>query len=400
MSQAPSIQPDRPPAADPEESRQKFVSVRSFQGPVGTSEHYLVVNTPADLTFVEQLGFLHQQYCETLHRLGLRPETAIFRRIFLSDILNQAALVETSELASDSAAVSLVQQPPLPASRIALLAYHIASPEPLNKLRLSPKHLLVRGSGQRHLWSTCLCASGRLNAVSSETQTREVFSELIQVLAQQRCSLRDHCLRTWLYLKDVDVFYDGMVNARRELFSEQGMTAATHYIASTGIEGACSHGRDLVTMDAYCNLDLVPGQISYLNDFQRLCGTRSYNVTFERGTRVAYADRAHYFISGTASINCRGDVVHPGDVLRQTERTIDNIDALLRSASATLDELMYLMIYLRDATDFAPVKHYVGDRLPDVPVVFVQAAVCRPAWLIEAEGVAIIKNSQPNMPSL
>ncbi|MFX5752317.1 hypothetical protein ABTE32_23135, partial [Acinetobacter baumannii] len=66
------------------------------------------------------------------------------------------------------------------------------------------------------------------------------------------------------------------------------MTGDTHYIASTGIEGGCSHRFDVVLMDAYSVLDLEQGQISYLNDFDRLCATKDYKVTFERGTRVAY----------------------------------------------------------------------------------------------------------------
>ena len=56
-------------------------------------------------------------------------------------------------------------------------------------------------------------------------------------------------------------------------------------------------------MDAYSLLGLQPEQVSYLNDFDRLCATKDYDVTFERGTRIAYADRTHHFISGTASID-------------------------------------------------------------------------------------------------
>ena len=65
-----------------------------------------------------------------------------------------------------------------------------------------------------------------------------------------------------------------------------------------GIEGACAHRYDVVAMDAYSNVDVEPKQVSYLNDFDRLCATKDYNVTFERAARVAYADRAHIFISG------------------------------------------------------------------------------------------------------
>jgi len=378
--------------------RDAMISTRSFQGALGGSEHFITIQASAELDFAKQVAFVEGQYQEAQQNLGLAPATAIFRRIFLSDVLNQAALVRESELAADSAAISIVQQPPLPGSKIGLLAYHIASPDPVTKLRLSPRHLLVKNSGQRHLWSTRLCTRDAQTAISSEAQTRAIFNDLVRTLKEQGATLREHCVRTWIYMKDVDVFYKGMVNVRRELFREHGLTGDTHYIASTGIEGACAHRFDLVTMDAYCNLDLVAGQVSYLNDFEQLCATQDYNVTFERGTRVAYADRAHCFISGTASIDKDGNVVHPGDVLRQAERTLDNMEALLHAGSATLADLMYLIVYLRDPTDFVPVHDYFCRRLPALPMIFVQGAVCRPEWLIEAEGIAITQNHQPELP--
>ena len=200
-------------------------------------------------------------------------------------------------------------------------------------------------------------------------------------------------------MKDVDVFYKGMVDSRRELFSKEGLTGDTHYIASTGIEGACSHRFDLVSMDAYSNLDLTPAQVLYLNDFDHLCATKDYSVTFERGTQVAYNDRAHLFISGTASIDKAGDIVHPGDVLRQLDRALENTEALLSSGGAALADMMYFFVYLRDPTDFPHVDKVLRERFPDLPVLIVQGSVCRPGWLIEVEGIAIIENNNPTLPS-
>jgi len=203
---------------------------------------------------------------------------------------------------------------------------------------------------------------------------------------------------TWIYVKGVDFFYNDMVKSRRDMFLLQGLTDRSHYIASTGIEGACAHAHDLVAMDAYSNLDLVTGQVSYLNDPKRLCPTIKYGVTFERGTRVAYADRAHCFISGTASIDNLGRVVHPGNVMRQLEHTLDNIDALLASGSASLSDMMYMIVYLRDPSDFASVDEYLHERFPFLPMIIVQGAVCRPAWLVEVEGVAITRDGARNLP--
>ncbi len=189
-----------------------------------------------------------------------------------------------------------------------------------------------------------------------------------------------------------------MVERRRALFAEHGLTSDTHFIASTGIQGSASHRYDVVAMDAYCGLDVEPRQISFLNDFDRLCATKNYNVTFERATRVAYADRAHIFISGTASIDAAGEVVHRGDVRRQLDRTLENVEALLKAGSASLADMSHLIVYLRDPADLAVIEPRLAERFAGVPMAIVQGAVCRPEWLVEVEGVAIVGNEDSSLP--
>jgi len=225
-----------------------------------------------------------------------------------------------------------------------------------------------------------------------------VFQQLVDMLTAQGGTLAANCVRTWLYVKGVDLFYGDVVTARTRLFGRHGLTRDSHYIASTGIDGSCDHRFAVVVMDAYSVLGLVPDQISYLNDFDLLCATKDYNVTFERGTRVGYADRAHHFISGTASIDARGDVVHPGDVLRQLDRALENVAGLLRAGDATLADMMHLTVYLRDSTDVDRVRDCLRERCPGLPMLVVQAPVCRPEWLIEVEGVAITGNEQSGLP--
>ena len=189
-----------------------------------------------------------------------------------------------------------------------------------------------------------------------------------------------------------------MVAARTALFARQGLTRDTHYLASTGIEGACAHRYDLVLMDAYSILGLAPHQVSYLNDFDRLCATKDYDVTFERGTRIGYADRAHCFISGTASIDRAGQVVHRGQVLRQLDRALDNVAALLRAGGAGLGDLSHLLVYLRDPSDFPRVAAVLRESFPSLPSLIVQGAVCRPEWLMEVEGIAVAPQADPALP--
>ncbi len=379
------------------------IAHKRFQGASGGSEHFICVHVPHTLGLEEQVRLVQERYAAAQKALGLAPETAVFRRIFLSDAVNQAAMVRETDLVLDTAdnpvAVSIVQQQPLPASKIALLAYHIDSADKLAKQRLSARHVLVRKNGLRHLWSTRLCGGAHKLSIDAVGQTRNIFNDLIGTLAGQGGRLADHCVRTWIYMKGVDVFYKDMVDSRKLVFDRHGLTRDTFYISSTGIEGACAHQYDVVSMDAYSNLDLAAGQRSFLNDFSRLCPTKDYNVTFERGTRIAYADRVHHFISGTASIDAQGEVLHIGNVLKQLDRAVENVDALLRSGQACFEDMQHLIVYLRDPADFESVDSYFRERHPDLPVIIVQGAVCRPEWLIEIEGIAITANHEPSLPS-
>ncbi len=390
----------------PTDLRPSFVSddgfiCKSVAGALGGAEHYIVATAPLDLDLSGQLDYLQSRYIAAQKALGLGPETAIFRRLFLSDPINQTAAVRNSALFREPidspAAVSVVGQPPTGA-KIALLAHHISQAS-LCKTKLSPKHLLVEKNGLRHLWSTRMCAAAHGAPAFADAQTWEVFSDLIGTLTTLGGNLRDHCVRTWLYLKDVDVFYKAMVETRGKLFRQHGLTEETHYISSTGIQGGCSHQYDVVLMDAYSILDLKPGQMSFLSDLDKLCATKDYQVHFERGTKIAYADRAHHFISGTASIDCAGTVVHPGDVVKQLDRAVVNVEALLASGEARLEDMMYLIVYLRDVSDEKRVRDALAERIPGIPTIMVQGPVCRPDWLIEIEGIGVAPNDSRQLPS-
>ncbi len=376
---------------------------RSFRGGLGAREHTIAIEAPADLDLPGQLDAMARAYAEATQALNLPQQTAVFRRIFASDAANQAGLIGESSLVGEPydspVAVSLVQQPPLSGAKVAMLAYHIESDAPLVKHQIAPNHVLVERGALGHLWSTRICAGETTRASSAVDQTRGAFEALIGALEGRGGRFADHCMRTWIYLKQVDVFYQDMVGARGELFERHGLNRDTHYIASTGIEGACAHRYDVVLMDAYSILGLGSDQVSYLSDLDRLCATKDYGVTFERGTRIAYADRAHHLISGTASIDAAGQVMHVGDVRRQLERALDNVDHLLRSGGARIEDMSHFIVYLRDPSDRPLVEGYFADRFPDTPYLIVQGAVCRPEWLVEVEGIAAVPHDAPALPA-
>ena len=126
----------------------------------------------------------------------------------------------------------------------------------------------------------------------------------------------------------------------------------------------------------------------------------AYGVTFERGTAVEYGDRKHIFVSGTASIDNRGEVVYPGNIAGQTRRMLLNIEALLKEAGSSLADLAKMIVYLRDIADYPIVRDLMEQQFPDVPKVIVLAPVCRPGWLIETECIAIKAGGNPEFRNL
>ena len=376
------------------------VAARSFRAVAGR-EDYFTVQATGGGDFAVALAAVEEAYREAVRAAGLGPESAVFRRVLVSDIANQGALVRAGALAGDGesgpVALSVVQQPPLPPGRLALLACHLHGG--VSKRRLSPRLLEVVKSGRRHLWSTGITGGATVPPVDAGAQTETVFAALTGDLAAEGATLARDCHRTWLYVKGVDVFYQDLVERRNVLFGELGLGRETHSIASTGIEGACGGRYEVVGLDAYSVPGLEPAQVSYLDAPERIGATYDYGVAFERCTRLAYADRAHFLLSGTASIDPAGNVVHPGDVDRQLERALANVDALLSAGGAGLADLMHLTAYVRDAADAERVRDALAALLPGLPCLLVLAPVCRPEWLVEVEGVAIARRDDPALPA-
>jgi enamine deaminase RidA (YjgF/YER057c/UK114 family) len=232
-------------------------------------------------------------------------------------------------------------------------------------------------------------------------QTYEEFAALKDFLCKYDGNVKDHTVRTWLYCRDVDNNYAGLVQARNKFFAENGLTSDTHFIASTGIEAQMADVKQLVMMDSINYPTLQDGQMHYLYALENLSPTAIYGVSFERGTRLILGDRSHYFISGTASIDKDGIVLHNFDTAKQTYRIMDNIEALMQEGEGSLDDIKIATMYLRDPADADICRRIVFERLGrEIPLVTVKAPVCRPAWLVEIECIAVNNKGNSQYPAL
>ncbi len=119
-------------------------------------------------------------------------------------------------------------------------------------------------------------------------------------------------------------------------------------------------------------------------------------VSFSRGMRVEMDNCVMLFISGTASVDERGESIHPGDVRAQTRRMFTNIKALLESEGADFHDLIRTTCYIADFRhydEFNEVRNafYEEEGLDPLPAsTCIEARICRPELLVETEAIAMI----------
>jgi enamine deaminase RidA (YjgF/YER057c/UK114 family) len=370
-------------------SNQACAQVFCFDNGSDVCEYHAVIHVVDErLSFSQQLEAVLNTYEEVFSRII--DSQVVFKRYFLSDAANQADDIIVADVSD--CAKSIVQQPPLNGTKVALWVWFMSGVQ----TGITHSGLYEVRHGQfRHLFN----ASAHNLAANSEYQMRLLFNEYIMQLAEEGCTLADNCLRTWLYVNDIDLNYGGVVRARNQVFYTQGLTVNTHFIASTGIGGRSGDPNVLVQMDNYAIAGIKPEQVKHLYAPTHLNRTSDYGVSFERGTRVDYADRRHVFISGTASINNKGEVMYRGDVRRQTHRMWENVEALLNEAGCSYDDVSEMVVYLRDTADYQVVSELYEERFADKPYVIVHAPVCRPGWLVEMECMAVKKVENPQFPA-
>lgn len=366
-----------------------MAEISKFEVEGGVTEYHVMVHaTRPEQSFQEQLDAVLNAYYNLIDT-ELKGASSVIKRYFLSDAANQYDTLLSAVPEAPACACSVVEQAPLNGTKVALWAYLQTE---IGAGSFNEGLYRVQHGAYTHLWG----GTSVSHAPSSEEQTSLLLKHYVMQLLSNGGHLADDCIRTWFFVQNVDVNYAGVVKARNEEFFTQNLTSKTHFISSTGINGSNADPSVLVQLDTYAVLGLKPEQIKFLYAPTHLNPTYEYGVSFERGTRVDYGDRRQVFISGTASIDNKGNVLHVGDIRRQTERMWENVDALLSEAECGFEDVGQMIVYLRDVADYAVVNAMFEERFPGIPRVIVHAPVCRPGWLIEMECMATkeIKNEE------
>lgn len=347
-----------------------------------------IIKVAGGRPFSEALDDLKRSLAAWLGSRRAGPDNLIWSRAYLTDPANQLHELKDHSLYGDilaKAAFSHVGQPLLDGSKIALV--FAADLDAAVVKKGMPDRMAVEYGDAEVFFQSVRLADAEAEGLSAKEQTELIFNRHIGWLRENSMTLKDNCMRTWLYVRDIDRNYADVMKGRNAVFGREGLTSGTHYIASTGIGGCMAETKSVVAIDFFSVKQRTPQVPQYLNALDYLNHTHEYGVAFERGTEINIGGCDKVFISGTASIDKFGKCLYEGDVARQADRLFLNISQLLAAAGRALDDMTYMVVYLRDIADAAFAEGYLKDRFPSVPHLVVQACVCRPKWLIEVECV-------------
>lgn len=236
-------------------------------------------------------------------------------------------------------------------------------------------------------------------------QSREVFSDLSQILSGQGLEVND-ISRQWNYIEQITELRHGMQNyqqfndARSDFYST--VEWADGYPAATGI--GTDRGGVMVEVDAarlsearVVALDNSLQVAAHAYSNQVLLGSKVLSTPkFERAKAVDYGGGSvKIYISGTAAIRGEQSLLDVG-IEEQTLATLENIEWLVGAENMVKhgisieSDVQYKIfrVYLKFRSHFLAARDIISKRYPNLPVIYVLTDVCRDELLIEIEGVA------------
>lgn len=100
------------------------------------------------------------------------------------------------------------------------------------------------------------------------------------------------------------------------------------------------------------------------------------------------------YVAGQVGADATGELVSLG-FEAQAERAFENLGTALAAAGARMRDVVKLTLYIRNATDFAPLpallaRHF-GTERPPAATLLVVHALARAQALVEVEAVAVVE---------
>jgi len=367
----------------------------------GAVEIHLCARPASDAADLEtQARSMYINLLRELRGHGAGPEDLVAEKLFLSDgAAQRRKLLEIRDelcgVGQDgpASAVTLLRQPPVAPGQLCEVQAQAILPAEgrrfatrrLAGLPAGASGRVIEADGLRQILLAAV--TGDDNASRPHGEALSMFLRADELLQREGFSFGD-VVRTWIYITDIDRDYGSLNAARREFFETRRIDPSP---ASTGIQGSMHitrrrFGLDLRAVAGSGPLRVAPFSAPSLNE------APSYGSDFSRGTRVDLGDRSILYVSGTASIDTQGRVVHVGDIEGQVNRMLLNVEQLLAGQGAGYADLVSAITYLKRGEDRDLFRRVARQRglPPELPNTLCVADVCRPEWLCEIEATAVL----------
>ncbi len=98
------------------------------------------------------------------------------------------------------------------------------------------------------------------------------------------------------------------------------------------------------------------------------------------------------YVSGTLSVNSKGELVGAGDVRAQTRQVLENIKAVLTAAGAGMRNITFNQIFLKDLAHYASMNEIYQEYFPgNAPARYcIRVDLVKPEFLVEIVSTAHI----------
>lgn len=222
-----------------------------------------------------------------------------------------------------------------------------------------------------------------------ERATRHAYEAIVRVT---RAAGFPYLTRVWNHVRDLNAGagdgerYRRFSAGRHEALVAAGFSKHDFPAASAvGMREGSLAVHFLAASDRPRNVE-NPRQVSAY-DYPRQYGPRS--PSFARAT---IAHDGTVFLSGTSSV-VGHETLHAGDLARQAEETVVNLERIAIECGRTLREAAVVRLYVRHAADAADAEAMLRSAIGEVPLLVLESDICRGDLLLEAEAVFTTQRS-------
>ena len=247
---------------------------------------------------------------------------------------------------------------------------------------------------------------------SVSRQGEEIFQKIEAILSAESMSIHE-IVRQWNYIGKITEINNNIQNYQafndaRAHFYEKDDWKNIGYPAATGIGTELSSVMvSLIAVSANSDIQILPidnplQTAAYEYSQSVLIGEDcrcKENPKFERAKLVQNGSGLVCFISGTAAIQGEESICN-FDISLQTRQTIETIRFLISPENLRQQgidktnslELVSLRVYIKKKAHFERTKKEIEYVWPNVPVIYLQADICRRELLVEVEALAVDLN--------